>query len=45
MTSVAIQKTSPWFSTEEMAQYFIMESKTLNRLMNNFKYGHHYFRT
>ena len=38
------KKTSPRFTTEEIAQYFKMASRTLNRHMNNLKYGHHYFR-
>ena len=44
MTTVEIQKISPWYTTEEIAHYFKMASRTLNRHMNNLKYGHHYFR-
>ena len=44
MTTFAIQKISPWYTTEEIAHYFKMASRTLNRHMNNLKYGHHYFR-
>ena len=42
MTTVAIQKNSPWYTTEEITNYLKLSRRTLSKHMKYLNYGHHY---
>ena len=44
MTTVAIEKISPWYTTEEITNYLKLSRRTLSNHMKYLNYGHHYIR-
>ena len=44
MTTVAIEKISPCFTTEEITYYLKLSRRTLSKHMKYLNYGHHYIR-
>ena len=44
MTTVAIQKNSTWYTTEEITNYLKISRRTLSKHLKYLNYGHHYIR-
>ena len=44
MTTVAIEKISPWYTTEEITNFLKLSRRTLIKHMKYLNYGHHYIR-
>ena len=44
MTTVEIEKISPWYTTEEITNYLKLSKRTLSKHMKYLNYGHHYIR-
>tara|TARA_B100000945_G_C19842616_1_gene350147 strand:+ start:142 stop:309 length:168 start_codon:yes stop_codon:yes gene_type:complete len=42
MTTVAIEKISPWLTTEEITKYLKLSRRTLSKHMKYLNYGNHY---